>query len=203
MFYIVGLGPGSKDYMLKSAIDILNKCDYVLGFKRALDSLDFICAEKIYMKKLSDADKFISEDTKYKDKNIALTASGDPLFYGITNYIKSKSVVEFEVIPGISSFQYLLSKVKIPWNNAYLGSLHGREEDFIEQVRNNNLSVWLTDNVNTPQKLSNMLYENNINCTVIIGENLSYDDECISVGKPQQFSKKHFNSLNVFVVRCN
>ena len=36
------------------------------------------------------------------------------------------------------------------WNNAFLGSLHGREEDFIENVKRSKISIWLTDKKNNP-----------------------------------------------------
>lgn len=54
LIYIVGLGPGNKDYILKRATDVLKESDYILGFERALNSLDFIDKEKVYIKKLSD-----------------------------------------------------------------------------------------------------------------------------------------------------
>ena len=50
LIYIVGLGPGNTDYILKRATDILKEADYILGFERALKSLDFIYGEKVYMK---------------------------------------------------------------------------------------------------------------------------------------------------------
>ena len=38
----------------------------------------------------------------------------------------------------------------MPWNNAYLGSLHGRCEEFLEKINDNQLSIWLTDKENNP-----------------------------------------------------
>ena len=200
MIYIVGIGPGHKDYILKKAIDILKEADYIFGFERALNSLDFVSGQKVYMKKLSDIDKFIIDENKHKDKTVCIAASGDPTFYGITNYIKNKTNIEFEIIPGISSFQYLTSKVKLPWNTAILGSLHGRKDEFLEKVKKNNTTIWLTDNENNPSELCKILCENNIDCKVIIGENLSYEDEEITIGKPQEFINRDFKHLNIFIV---
>lgn len=207
MIYIVGLGPGHKDYIMPKALETMKKSNIILGFKRALDSLDFIDNKKVYINKLSDIDKFIFDD---KDKNIeyenthqniSIVASGDPTFYGITNYVKSKSSSNFEVIPGISSFQYLTCKVKLPWNNGYLGSLHGRSEEFLEHINNNKLSIWITDKENNPAVLCEKLCGTKINCNVIIGENLSYEDEIISEGSPKEFVNKEFSSLSVFIVQ--
>ena len=202
MIYIVGLGPGHKDYIMIKALEIMNKSDIIIGFKRAIDSLDFIANKKIYINKLSDVDQFIcSDENKYN--NISIVASGDPTFYGITNYIKSKSIFKIEVIPGISSFQYLTCKLKMPWNNAYLGSLHGRHEEFLERINKNELSIWLTDKENNPGILCEILHDAEIKCKVIIGENLSYEDEIISEGTPREFLNQIYSPLSIFIVDKN
>jgi len=210
MIYIVGLGPGHKDYIMPKALETMKNSDIIIGFKRAIDSIDFINNKKIYINKLGDIDKFIaSEENENKhvlinkektNKNISIVASGDPTFYGITNYIKSKSVLEIEVIPGLSSFQYLTCKLKMPWNNAHLGSLHGRSEEFLEQINNSKLSIWLTDKEKNPSALCKILHEAKIKCKVVIGENLSYKDEIISEGIPKDFINKSYSSLSVFMV---
>lgn len=198
MLFVVGLGPGHKDYIIEKAIKVLENSDIIIGFKRAIESLDFIERKKIYLKSLSDLEKILKEN---KNFNISLVASGDPMFYGIVNYLNNNITYDFDVIPGISSFQYLSSKVKLPWNNAHLGSLHGRQEKFLESVKKNNITVWLTDKENNPSKLCEMLYSNLINCTVIIGQNLSYKDEIINIGKPKEFINKKFSELSVLIIK--
>lgn len=208
MIYIVGLGPGHKDYIMPKALEIMKKSDVIVGFKRAIDSLDFIDNKKIYINKLSDIDKFICDkenkdiltNEKSKVTNISIVASGDPTFYGITNYIKNKSSLEIKVIPGISSFQYLTCKLNMSWNNAYLGSLHGRKEEFLDIINKNNLSIWLTDKENNPSVLCKILHEAKVNCKVIIGEDLSYENEVISEGSPIEFINNTYSSLSIFIV---
>lgn len=208
MIYIVGLGPGHKDYIMPKALEIMKKSDVIVGFKRAIDSLDFIDNKKIYINKLSDIDQFICckenksilTNEKSKVTNISIVASGDPTFYGITNYIKNKSSLKIEVIPGISSFQYLTCKLNMSWNNAYLGSLHGRKEEFLDIINENNLSIWLTDKENNPAVLSKILYEAKVECKVIIGENLSYENEVIIEGSPIEFINNTYSPLSIFIV---
>jgi len=199
MIYIVGLGPGRRDYIMIKALEIMKKSDSIIGFKRAIESLDFIDNKKIYINKLSDIDKYICSEEN-EDNNISIVASGDPTFYGITNYIKSKTNQEINIIPGISSFQYLTCKLKLPWNNAYLGSLHGRYEEFLDKIKDNELSIWLTDKENNPTILCKTLHMAEINCKVIIGENLSYEDEIISEGSPEEFLNTTFSPLSIFIV---
>ncbi|WP_238899866.1 precorrin-6y C5,15-methyltransferase (decarboxylating) subunit CbiE [Clostridium sp. YIM B02500] len=199
MIYIVGLGPGHRDYIMPKALEILKKSNIIIGFKRALDSLEFIDNKKIYINKLIDINEYIC-DEKNRSMIISIVASGDPTFYGITNYIKSKATLEFQVIPGISSFQYLICKLNMSWNNAYLGSLHGRKEDFLNVVNNHDLSIWLTDKENNPAILCEILHKEKVRCKVVIGENLSYEDEIITNGTPEEFMNKKYDSLIVFIV---
>lgn len=198
MIYIVGLGPGSRDYIITKAIDILEKSDIIVGFSRAIDSLNFINNEKVKVKALQEiVDRILNEDN---EKDIAVVASGDPNFYGISDYLNRNLNRKIQIIPGITSFQYLMCKINKSWNNACIGSLHGRSEKFIDKVKMNRVSIWLCDNNNSPSKLCVRLMEENIRCKVTIGENLSYEDERIEEGNPSCFVRNSFSGLSIIVI---
>ena len=197
MIYIVGLGPGNREYILPKALEILKDSDKIIGFDRAVNSIKFLEKESITVSSLKELLDNVNEN---KDLDIAIIASGDPTFYGITNYLKSKIEEKIEIIPGISSFQYLTSKVQVMWSKAHLGSLHGRYEKFLENVKEHDCSVWLTDKVNNPSSLCRILYENNIDARVIVGENLSYDDEKISIGTPKELMNNRYELLSVVII---
>lgn len=164
MITLVGLGPGSKEYMLLKAMETLNNSSIVIGFSRAVESLDFISTPKVAVNNLKGIIEFIENNPS---ENISIVASGDPCFYGVLNYLKRNISEEITVIPGISSFQYLMSKLGKPWQEAKLSSLHGREGDFIKEVREVNLSIWLTDKINNPTKLAKQIHDENIECTIM------------------------------------
>lgn len=197
MVYIVGIGPGSKEYILPHAIKVLESSDEVIGFGRAINSLDFIDSKKVKVNKISEVIEYLDEN---KHKNIAVAASGDPLFYGITNYLKSNYDGEISIVPGITSFQYLAAKLNKPWQNAFLGSLHGREQSFIKGVLENNLSIWLTDSKNSPEALAKTLLQNGLNPYIYVGENLSYEDERVESGTAEDIKNKEFNGLSIMIV---
>lgn len=197
MLYIVGLGPGSKEYILPKATEVMENCDVVIGFKRAIDSLRFIKSYKKIVYSLKETVEYANEN---EDKNVAIVASGDPCFYGITDFINANYQGEVKIIPGISSFQYLMARINKSWQSSFVGSLHGREEDFIEKVKNSSVSIWLTDNKNSPQALCRKLSEENLKVKVYIGENLSYEDEKILQGEPEKFVNSSSSGLSVFVV---
>ncbi len=197
MVYIVGIGPGNRDYILPKALEIMQGSDIILGFGRAMESVDFIDKKKIKVNKISEV---VEELEKNKDKVISVVASGDPLYYGITEYIKNNYEGEINVIPGISSFQYLAGRLNKSWQGAYLGSLHGREEEFINKVRENKLSIWLTDSKNSPKDLAQRFLEEGLNPKMYVGENLSYEDEKIEIGYPEEIKNKEFSSLCVLLL---
>lgn len=197
MVYIVGIGPGNREYMLSKAISVLEEADIIIGFKRAIESISFIRKYKIIANNLKDILNFVNVN---EDKNVAIIGSGDPLFYGIGEYIKKNYEGNISIVPGISSFQYMMGKLGKAWQGAHLGSLHGREEDFIKEVKDNKMSIWLTDNKNTPQVICRKLNKAELNVMMYIGENLSYEDEKISFGKQNQFIDKKFSDLTVVVI---
>ena len=197
MLFIVGIGPGSKDYILPKAVQVLKNSDVILGFERALLSIDFIYNEKQVVKNLNEVIFYAEENM---DKDISVVASGDPCFYGITDFINRSYKGSIEVVPGISSFQYFSAKLNKSWQKSFLGSLHGRKEDFIEKVKENCISIWLTDKNNTPASMCSALILSKFNTAVYIGENLSYPDEKITIGNPVKFINTNFSELCVIVI---
>ncbi len=97
----------------------------------------------------------------------------------------------------------MMAKINESWQNSFLGSLHGREEEFIEKVKSYEKSIWLTDKKNSPDKLCKKLIENNIEAEVIVGENLSYKDERIIKGTTQELENMRFSDLTIVYIKVN
>jgi cobalt-precorrin-7 (C5)-methyltransferase len=197
MINIVGLGPGHKDYLLPIALKTLKRSDCIIGFKRAIESLNFLSTKKIIVKKINELLEFIN-NTKYS--NISVIASGDPCYYGISYYLNKKLKIPINIVPGLSSFQYLTAKLGKSWNTAYTGSLHGRKNNFIDIIKNNVLSIWFTDKNTTPNFLCDILIANNISAKIYIGENLTYSNEKIWIGTIKNLQNKKFGNLCVVIV---
>ena len=72
---------------------------------------------------------FIRESLSQGKEWIVLLASGDPLFFGIGR----RAIKEFgrdgvEICPDVSSVQLAFSRIKEPWDDALLISLHGNRD---------------------------------------------------------------------------
>jgi len=155
---------------VKKAIE---EAEHIIAFGRAGESLKSLEKEFIKVKRVDEVIDYIG-----RHKDALLLASGDPCFYGITDFLKAKSIAIERILPGISSFQYMMTKLKKSWQGAQFLSLHGREED-MERAKNNRLSIILTDDKNTPSQISQRLKALGAKGRIYAGYNLSYDDERI------------------------
>ncbi|MGL4997869.1 MAG: precorrin-6y C5,15-methyltransferase (decarboxylating) subunit CbiE [Cetobacterium sp.] len=201
---VVGLGPGNLDYCTAAGIESIKNSEIVIGGKRQLEEINQLLKnqEIFEMKKLEDMKNFVKSNSK---KEITFVVSGDTGYYSLLTYLKSSfENREFKVIPGISSFQYLFSKLEMTWENYELCSIHGRENDFIKLFKLSQFGVvLLTDEKNNPNEISKVLVQNEIfDVEIVIGERLSYEDERITrflVRDYEQYNRKY--KMNVTVLR--
>jgi len=175
MIKVVGMGPGNINYLTMEAINVIKSVDVVIAFGRISNTAKIIVENVIEVNKVDD----IIENLD-KSLNIAILASGDPGFFGIMDYLSKKDIVVDEVIPGISSFQYMMAKLRKSWQDALLISLHGRE-DKLEGVTKSRLSIILTDKKNNPNFISKKLRELGVIGKIYTGYNLSYVEEAILI----------------------
>lgn len=173
MLTVIGAGPGNPKYLTGYAIERIKGADVVMAFGRVADSLRPIRGDIVRLRSVSS-----EEILKHCQGDAVLMASGDPTFYGIVGYLKKNGIVIDDVIPGISSMQYMFSKLGMEWQDAYLTSAHGRDLD-VDELVEKKLSVVLLDKETTPNTLSGLLYEHGARGLIHAGSNLSYDDENI------------------------
>lgn len=175
MLTIAGIGPGNPRYLTCDVKIRIENANHILAFGRVANSLKVIREDIIEVNKVEEILNYIDEE-----KEILLLASGDPNFFGIVDFLKRKRLEIKEVLPGLSSFQYMMGKLQKSWQEANFLSLHGRDES-LEKVKLYKLSILLIDKDNSPNTISKELYKLNIRGKIYAGFNLSYDDEKIIV----------------------
>lgn len=171
MITVAGVGPGNPKYLTVEVKEAIEKAECVLAFGRVSKSLSSIRKDFIQVNRVDEIIKYTNIHG-----DLLLLASGDPNFYGVVEFLRRKNILIKRVLPGISSFQYMVSKLEKSWQNAKFVSLHGRDKS-LEEVRENNLVIMLTDKENSPSYISKKLWDLGIKGTMYIGFNLSYDDE--------------------------
>lgn len=201
---VVGIGPGHKDYILPIAYKVIEESDVLIGGKRNLDVFESYDKEVyVYNSNLSEMSDFINDN---KDNRIlTVVVSGDTGFYSLLDYIQSKVGKEYmNVVPGISSYQYLFSKIGKSYKDYGLYSLHGRDLKWIEKLREKKGIFLLTDKKNSPDIIAKQLIDEGLHdVTMIVGENLSYDDEKITIDIPENIMMQQFSALSVVVIENN
>ncbi len=173
MIYLVGMGPGHINYLTRDAIEVVTSVDRCIAFGRISETAHQITRNVTTVNKLDDVVKHI------KGKgDVAVLASGDACFFGILDFLQGKQISISQVVPGITSFQYMMSRLQLSWQGARFFSLHGRKHNYYD-ILNNTLSVILTDKHNTPGIISQKLFELGGQGKIYVGYDLSYDSEII------------------------
>ena len=177
---VVGIGPGTADYLLPIAKRTIDAAKILVGSQRALQS--FANKSSLQYKITGNIDstlKFIRLNLEKQD--IVVMVSGDPGYYSLLVALK-KEFTQIEVIPGISSMQVAFARLSLPWQNAELISIHGREPE-LERLKYKPQKVigMLTDGKYTTAIIAKILMKNGwaSESTMHICNNLSYENEFI------------------------
>lgn len=201
MITVVGIGPGHPDYITPIALKKIQSADVIIGGRRQLKMCEGVSCTKILFDGKLDLEKALDNPG-----NVVVLASGDPAIYGILDKVLSlRKKEEIEVIPGISCIQYILGKLKMPMKNVCVISLHGREQELIEKVKQYKSVVVLTDKIHTPCYTAQSLKQAGIvDVNIYVGENLSYENEKIREFSVEALAESTQNfDLNVVVItRC-
>ncbi len=200
--WIIGIGMGNPGTMTMHACELIKKCGAVAGAERMLDSI------------LTDGKKtfcsiapfpLLSWMQQQEEEEIAVLMSGDTGFFSgakkLTALIEQETDWETELIPGVSSLQYFCAKLKLPWEDVKAVSLHGRQDDFIKEIRSSGKVFLLTDTEQTPAVICRRLTEAGYGTAkVYVGERLSYPDEKITGGTGEELAEMAFHPLSVVLV---
>ncbi len=199
MIYVIGLGPGGDDFLVPPAKKALSEATWVVGHPRQIESIHQTIANiHILDKKLSDLVEWIKE---HQDKErIVVLASGDPMLYGIGKYLsEALGKASVTVISGISAIQYLFAKTNIDMNDLYITSSHGRLPDFDFVFKHPKVAM-VTDQTMGPYEIAKEIMQRGLKRTLIIGENLSYPDETITVVDAEAVVNRSYH-LNIVIIK--
>jgi len=206
--YIIGIGPGSKEYLTEIAINTVKKADVTIGSKRAIDIFDNINEAIVLNVKDLNEKLELSVDLATSGKNVCVLSTGDPGFSGVLNPIlkianeKGFNTDNIEVIPGISSLQLAAAKNKLSWDDANIMTFHGREniEDILEIIDNGQKTIALPSK--SVKDMAQFLLDNGVNPSrkVAICEKLSYNDEKVVNMQLEEVANSDFTYMCVMII---
>lgn len=196
--YIVGIGMDGEMTLTREADEIIRKADILIGAKRMLKPFERLGKTMAELCKSKDIAQYIAECGA---ERIAVLMSGDCGFYsGAKKLLPFLEEYETELISGISSPVYFCSKLKIGWDGLHLVSLHGRSGNIVRSVCSHERVFFLLGGKIAPSDICNKLCQYGMgNVKVYIGENLSYNDERILIGKAVDFLDFSASGLSVMI----
>lgn len=202
---VVGIGPGSPDYILPVASRIIAQSTVLVGSQRALTAFAPSHAIlKVIDKDLDGVLSFIT--TTLLQNDVVVMVSGDPGFYSLLAALKTQYKAEdITVIPGISSMQLAFARISEIWQDAVLISMHGRQanDEDLNYDSNKKLGI-LTDYEQNPAYIAQVLIEHGwpFDATVWLCANLSYENEELkSITLGEALHVDGFNHSVMVVIR--
>lgn len=206
--YIIGIGPGSSEYLTKKAVDTVKTSDYTVGSTRAIDLFDDVNNKIAFNVKdlLDKLEKGV--DLAIEGNTVSILSTGDPGFSGVLNTVlrianeKNFPEEKIEVIPGISSLQLAAARNHIQWDNANVMTFHGREniEDILKVINNGKTTIALPSK--KVRDMAQFLLDNGVDehREVVVCERLSYDDEKIVLSTLKDIANSEFTYMCIMVI---
>ena len=224
---IVGVGPGSPQYLTCVAMEAIRKSKYIIGYKYTLDTVESIIdrtRQEVYHVTMLNQD-FIYQDVYNKMKDGEYCAVP---FTGDANFSESEIIDRLleifgdnsEIIPGISSIQVASSKSKIPLDKSYVLSFHvsgdidKKKKELINAIMAKKSVILLPRPwPNDPSK--NFMQSDIVKFLKLKGIDTStlkvwvfeyltkYNKETIFRGKASDLEEMSFNPLSVMVIDQN
>lgn len=224
--FVIGIGYKPLE---KRAREIIYASDIILASKRLAEVFkEYEGYETVEdrIKVLNNVDEAINfmkpliETPDSGLRTMVFLASGDPMFFGIGRRIVNEFGKDaVEILPDISSVQMAFARIKEPWDNVFMISVHGgpdpnKRRDLKYEVkdipflleRHDKISV-LTDKVNNPSVIAREFLDCSASriprpaCKMYVCEKLGYPDERIIEGTPDEFANMRFADPNVVIIQ--
>lgn len=191
---IVGVGMGTEHTMTAEVRQTIHQAEVLIGGARMLEpwkgsgKLLFDCYQADQIRTLID---------QHRGKRIAVLMSGDVGFYsGAKKLTDALTGYQLRLYPGISSVVYMAAKTGISWQDMVFCSVHGRSDHVPGKIRHNQKVFLLAGtgdditgickDLEPPEREAIEIY---------VGENLSYTNERIWHGSPDDCQKETFGGL--------
>lgn len=186
---VVGIGPGSPDYILPEALRLIEAASFLVGGNRALKTYAKP-HQQVYKVDADIAGLLNRIRQELRDRDVVVMVSGDPGYFSLLETFRREfPLMKVRVIPGISSFQLAFARIGLAWQQATLLSAHGRNPDRAElEYGQGRVLSFLTDGKNNPAQIAVWLTEQDWPSTarVWLCKNLSYEDEMILTTELEQ-----------------
>lgn len=211
--YVVGVGPGSPEYVTEKAKSIIRQSDIIIGYKHSLDVIrDLLNGKDVRQITLKTQEDVYGDVAKnLANKTCSITFTGDPDFS--ESEIVDRLIEIFgdvEIIPGISSIQVAASKSKVPIDKCTLitfhitGGIEKEKEMLLNTIKNDRNVIMLPRPWDfMPKQVAQFLKENGVDISklnVDIYEFLTLSNEKVSESTLSEIEDRNYSDLCVMII---
>lgn len=204
--YLVAMGPGGEALLTGEALTALSESDVLVGAERVLSIYSGYREKPCYFSSRGeDILSFLQAHPEYR--SAAACFSGDIGFYsgskGLRQAVEQMEDSGFELVPvsGISSVTYFLNRLGKGWEQVAWMSCHGRQADPAALVRKGKtVCTLLGEEMDVSRICEELLRLGLSETAVTVGSRLSYEEERLVSGKPEEFVGQSFDRLSVLLL---
>ena len=175
---LLGIGMGSIGTLTLEGREAVRNADLIVGARRMVDAVRLPGQDFLYEYRSREIAEYLAEHPEYTRVVIAL--SGDVGFYSGAKKLVELLGPETNMICGISSVVYFMSKIGLSWDDAKIVSAHGKTCNLISLIRENRKVFAILGTNDGVRNLAEKLTFYGMGDVILhVGENLSYDNEKI------------------------
>jgi len=197
---VAGLGMSPADLTPK-VLEIIREAQVLVGGRRLLDYFPKHRAMKIPLGK--DPEGTLRQLAALAAaKRVVVLASGDPNFYGIGPLVVKVLGAEQVVIhPNLTAVQTACARLKMPWQDATIISLHGRSWEPLDTALGQpGPLIIYTDPVHSPGEIARYLLDRGLTKSrLCVAEDLGQDTERVTWLNLAEALGREFSALNLVV----
>jgi precorrin-6y C5,15-methyltransferase (decarboxylating) CbiE subunit len=224
--FVIGVGPGSRKYITEYSKEVIEKSNYVVGYRYTLSTISHLIDRskqqvfEVTMRNQEEVYQHIFNDLMKDGDQCIVPFTGDVNFSEsevVDRLLQLFGDSNVELIPGISSIQIASAKSMIPLDKAEIitfhvtGDIEEKKLDLVKSVVDKKSVIlvprpWPSNPSKSfmPSEISLFLKEKNIDTSKIdvwVFENLTDDKkETIYKGKLESLENKKFSDLSVMVI---
>ena len=193
---LLGIGMGSPKTLTLSGQEAVRNADLIVGAKRMVDAVRLSGQDVFYEYRSKEIAEYLIAHPEYTKVVVAL--SGDVGFYSGAKKLAELLGPETEMICGISSVVYFMSRIGLSWDDAKIVSAHGKTCNLISLIRTNRKVFAILGTGDGVRKLAEKLTFYGMGDVILhVGENLSYDNEKILAKPARDFVSYEGDPLSV------
>ncbi|MGN6623805.1 MAG: precorrin-6y C5,15-methyltransferase (decarboxylating) subunit CbiE [Candidatus Nitrosocosmicus sp.] len=224
--FVIGVGPGSRKYITEYSKEVIEKSNYVVGYRYTLSTISHLIDRsrqqvfEVTMRNQEEVYQHIFNDLMKDGDQCIVPFTGDVNFSEsevVDRLLQLFGDSNVELIPGISSIQIASAKSMIPLDKAAIITFHVTDDieekklDLVKSVADKKSVIlvprpWPSNPSKSfmPSEISLFLKEKDIDTSKIdvwVFENLTDDKkETIYKGKLDSLENKKFSDLSVMVI---